>query len=466
MDKAPSTRMNDTITSPKVETNPVRLLAHSTGFRILLFALAHPILALVMRSSSLFATAHAVLTLMIGVGLALFSKDPRKAGYVAAYIAGAEVLWRMTDARIFWEGGKYFTVLILTLTLLRMRPWRRVSLPIVYFVLLCLSIPLALSSLDFSVALDAISFNLSGPLSLMICTLYFSQISGDVDSLRKLAWSVMIPVLGIATLTTAATLSAQQITFVGESNFITSGGFGPNQVSAVLGLGGALALLLFLMKRGTLQRWVALVLALSLLTLSALTFSRGGLYNAAVMSIFAMVHYMRNSRGRITMLALFLILGLVGSYLIFPYLNSFTGGMLQQRFSDLDPTLRFQIARADLNVWFTNPLLGVGPGLSMTERFSVSGFLVAAHTEYTRQLAEHGTAGLLALLIMLVMSIRAYLRAPNVEAQAWVAALLAWPLMEMSHAAMRIVAISFIFGLAMMNWDNSSTSASTGKTVS
>lgn len=454
------------ITSPKVETNPVRLLAHSAGFRIVLFALAHPILALVMRASSLFATAHALLTLMIGVGLALFSKDPRKAGYVAAYIAGAEVLWRMTDASTFWEGGKYFTILILALALMRMRPWRRMSLPIVYFVLLCLSIPLAFSNSDFAGALDAISFNLSGPLSLMICALYFSQISGEADTLRKLAWSVIIPILGIAALTAASILSAQQIVFLNESNFITSGGFGPNQVSAVLGLGGALALLLFLMKRGAVQRWAALVLAISLLTLSALTFSRGGLYNAAVMSIFAMVHYMRNSRGRIVVLALLLIVSLIGGYLIFPRLNSFTGGMLEQRFSDLDPTLRFQIARADLNVWFSNPLLGVGPGLSMTERFLSLGFLAAAHTEYTRQLAEHGTAGLLALLILLVMSIRAYLRAPTVEAQTWVAALLAWPLMEMSHAAMRIVAISFIFGLAMMNWNNSSTSASTGKTVS
>jgi hypothetical protein len=340
------------------------------------------------------------------------------------------------------------------------------SLPIVYFVLLCLSIPLTLSRLDIVAARDAISFNLSGPLTLMICALYFSQINGEVDFLRTLAWSVMIPILGIATLTAAAILSAQQIAFVNESNFVTSGGFGPNQVSAVLGLGGALAFLLFLMKKGAVQRWVALALAISLLTLSALTFSRGGLYNAAVMFIFAMVHYMRSSRGRITVLALLLVVGLVGGYLIFPRLNSFTGGMLQQRFSDLDPTLRIQIARADVNIWLENPLLGVGPGLSMAERFSSLGFLVAAHTEYTRQLAEHGTAGLLALLFMFVMAIRAYFRAPNVEAQAWVASLLAWPLMEMSHAAMRIIAIPFLFGLAMMNWKDPSISDSTRKTVS
>jgi O-antigen ligase len=435
------------------EANPIRALVHHPGFGLFLLMVAHPLLALAMKTSSLVATAHAGVTLLIGLLLAL-GKDKRKVAYVAAYIAGAEVLWRMTEARIFWEGGKYFTILILGIALLRIKPWQRSALPLLYFLLLCLSIPLTISNLGLShTAREAISFNLSGPFSLTICILYFSQIGLDQGSMRRIAWWLLMPVLGIASLAISATLSAEVIVFTNDSNFITSGGYGPNQVSAVLGLGGGLALILFLTGKGLAQRWLVLSLALGLLTLSALTFSRGGLYNAALMLALAMVHYLRSARGRVVTAIALLAIGLAGGYLIFPRLNAFTGGMLSQRFTNLDLTSRGEIAQADLNLWVANPLLGVGPGFSKTDRMALLGYGAGAHTEYTRVLAEHGTAGLLALLMMLVMSIRAYLRTPNLEAQAWVAALLAWPLMEMSHAAMRIVAISFLFGLALVNWD-------------
>lgn len=449
------------------EVNPVRALVHGNAFRMMMLMVVHPLLALAMRSSTLLATAHAMFTLAVGLWLALFSKDTRKAGYAAAYIVGAEVLWRMTQARIFWEGGKYFVILILGIALLRIKPWRRSGVPILYFGLLSISIPLTLLSLGVSsAARDAISFNLSGPFALMVSALYFSQMNFDQDAMRRLVWWAILPILGIATLTLSGTLSAGQIVFTGESNFATSGGFGPNQVSAVLGLGGGLALLLFLTGKGLASRWFTIFLALGFLTLSALTFSRGGLYNAAVMLVLALAHSLRSGRRRIAALVTLLVTGLVGGYLIFPRLNAFTGGMLEQRFGDLNTTLRGRIAQADLDLWYANPVLGVGPGISKTDRLSLLGFTVAAHTEYTRVLSEHGSAGLLALLVLLWAAARTYLRAPTVEAQTWVAALLAWPLMEMSQAAMRIVAISFMFGLAMVNWDiKDGTSQATGHWV-
>jgi hypothetical protein len=453
MNKIQPVVVNGMTVSPRVEMNPVRLLVHSSRFQLIILALVHPILALAMRSSSLLATAHAGLTLVIGIGLAVFSKDIRKVGYVAAYIAGAEVLWRMTEARIFWEAGKYFTILILVIALLRIKRWQRSGLPLLFFFLLSASLPLTLVNLGLTSATrDAISFNLSGPLALTISAWYFSQITLDQDAIRRLLWCIVFPVLGIATLSAYGIVSAERIAFTAQSNFATSGGYGPNQVSAILGLGGGLLLLFFLMRKGSVSRLIYLIFGMGLLTLSALTFSRGGIYNAAIMMTLALVHYLRNTRGRIAVITILFVMGLVGGYLIFPRLNAFTGGMLEERFSSLNTTLRGQIAQADLRLWLANPLLGVGPGLSQVGRTNLLGREIAAHTEYTRLLAEHGTAGLLALLVMLVMAIRAYTRSPDVSAHAWVAALVAWPLMEMSHAAMRIVAISFLFGLAMVNW--------------
>lgn len=436
------------------ENQPAGVLIDSSNFKIGALILAHPLLALAMHASSLIATAHALFTVAVGLFFAL-GKDPRKSIYVAAYITGAEVLWRMTEARIFWESGKYFTVLILGIALLRTKVKQSPGLPILYFVLLCLSIPLTLARLGISsAARDQISFNMSGPFAMALCAIYFMQITLDRDSLRELAWWSLLPILGIAALTFSGTVSARQLYFSDNSNFATSGGFGPNQVSAILGLGGGLAFLLFLTGKRTVSRWFTLFLTIILLALSALTFSRGGVYNAAAMMVLALTHYLRNDRGRLAATFALLVIGLAGVYVIIPRLNAFTGGMLEKRFSDLDTTLRGKIAMADLELWFANPLLGVGPGVAKTDRVSSSGRTFAAHTEYTRLLAEHGLAGLLALLILLWIIARSYLRAPNMEAKAWMSAMVAWSLVEMSHAAMRIVAISFLFGLALINWES------------
>jgi len=440
------------------EGNLARALVRSPGFGMAALVVVHPFLALAMKDSSFLATAHALFTLALGLSFALVSKDIRKVGYVAAYIAGAEILWRMTNAQIYWEAGKYFSIIILGIALFRIKPWQRSSLPILYFGLLLLSIPLVLSRLGTSsAARDAISFNLSGPLALMVCALYFSQITLDQNAMRRMAWWVILSILGIATLTVAGILSAGPITFTDESNFATSGGFGPNQISAALGLGGGLSFLLYLTGKDHASRWFTIFLALGFLTLSALTFSRGGVYNAAIMAMLALAHNMQDTRRRIATILTVLIIGLIGGYLIFPRLNAFTGGMIGHRFSDLNTTSRAEIAQADLEIWFANPVLGIGPGISKTER--IFGHGVAAHTEYTRILAEHGSAGLLSLLVLFWITARAYFRAPKAESQIWVAALLAWPLMEMSHAAMRVVAISFLFGLALVSWDSESQPA-------
>jgi hypothetical protein len=55
----------------------------------------------------------------------------------------------------------------------------------------------------------------------------------------------MCPAVSIAALALFGILTNPDITFNTESNFATSGGFGPNQVSSMLGL-GALSLLFFL----------------------------------------------------------------------------------------------------------------------------------------------------------------------------------------------------------------------------
>jgi len=419
----------------------------------LLFISIHIPLALIMDASSIVATLHALATMGVGVWIALSTHEPRKVAWVAAYICGADVLWRMTNAQVFWEFGKYAIILVLGIYLLRVRRWRSAGLPILFFVMFLISVPLTIASLDAGAAREEISFNLSGPLCLAVCALFFYQIKLSAEDREQTVWYLATPVIGIAAVCFWGIMTADQLSFTSESNFATSGGFGPNQVSAILGLGALLLLLLALQPQKRRGRLVKLLGALTLLTLSTLTFSRGGLYNIAAALLVSSLFFLKNRRMRYSFTMLLGAIILFGGLVVLPQLNSFTDGWFAIRFSDTDPTNRLNILQAEIDIWMNNPVFGVGPGLAKYFSSFIFGMRIAAHTEYTRILAEHGIPGIISIILLLLMGIKALKRAPTDLDRAWVAALLVWPMIEMTHAAMRIASIGFIFGFALVNWN-------------
>src|SRR5258708_177120 len=75
--------------------------------------LLHVPLAIAMRQSETVATIHAVVTVLVSVSVGLFSTRAVHVLGAMGYIAGAEVLWRMSKASVFWEFGKYSICLVL-----------------------------------------------------------------------------------------------------------------------------------------------------------------------------------------------------------------------------------------------------------------------------------------------------------------------------------------------------------------
>src|SRR5687768_13485298 len=63
---------------------------------------------------------HALGVLGLGVWWATMGRRPSWAVAAAAYIGGAEILWRMTGTGLFWEFGKYGAALILLLVFVRL----------------------------------------------------------------------------------------------------------------------------------------------------------------------------------------------------------------------------------------------------------------------------------------------------------------------------------------------------------
>jgi O-antigen ligase len=382
---------------------------------------------------------------------------------VVGYIAGAEVLWRMTEAQINWEFGKYAASAIMLIALFRAGRLRPPVLAILFFVLLLPSAALTMSKETFAVARDYLSFNLSGPLALTVCAWFFSQVRLDATQLRKVFIAVVGPALGIATLAAVGTFAGSDVVFFDSSNFASSGGFGPNQVSGVLGLGALVALFLsFASDTSPLERLVMVAALIALATQSALTFSRGGLYMAGGGTAVAACFAAKDARLRARLLPLVAALFIVGNYFIVPYLDAFTNGAIAVRFQDTNLTGRDQLVQADIELWKENMLLGVGPGEGKIERgnFFVNGSNgvtsavptrgIAAHTEFSRLLSEHGSFGFAALLIFLLAGFRNVWQAPDPRSRALTAGLIAWSALFMLSCAMRILAPSFAFGLAFM----------------
>lgn len=420
--------------------------------RFVLFLLAHIPLALLMNEFRPLATLHALAAFAAAVWFALGRRRPQMLAFTAAYIAGAEVLWRMTDAQVFWEFGKYAVIVPFVLFMIKNRQWKHAGLPVLFFVLMSPTIVLTLGSLDLNEARQEISFNLSGPLSLAVSTVFFLQWKFSWQDRLRLALYLAAPVVGICAVILNRILTADVLVFSTQSNFMTSGGFGPNQVSAVLGLGAMLILMYLIVEPKSAYRWIFYSFAFGYLTLCVLTFSRGGLYNLAAALICASVFYIRRRKTRNSLFFMAAVALITGGYVIYPWLNSFTGGMLQARFASVDLTNRAEIANTELEIWRDNPIWGVGPGMGKYVGLEYGQVMVAAHTEYTRILAEHGILGLGSIFILVMLSIRAVLRAPGPAAQAWTVALIVWSLVEMTHAAMRIGAIGFLFGFALCGW--------------
>jgi hypothetical protein len=410
----------------------------------------HIALAFLMRSFPFVGTLHALIVFGIACWKALTEEDLQKLIPITAYIIGAEVLWRMNKANIFWEFGKYAIVAIFILALLRRKRLKNGFLPVLLFLLLIPSIFLTIDAFGIgSQTRDLVSFNLSGLLATSVCFLFFSQVKINASDVKNWVWPLIYPVMGILALAIYSTVTATVIEFTSESLFVTSGGYGPNQVSAMLGL-AALLLIMLAMTEKQQGRILAILLSLVLLTQSFLTFSRGGVYNFGIALTLATLILLRKPDNFIRGVFVVSVIVLVASYFIIPTLEEFTGGLLVQRFLDLDTTGRIELAKADLKLFQANPILGVGPGMASYVRTTLN--RIAPHTEYTRLLSEHGLGGVLALVVMAIILLRSYLRAKTPMNRAWVVGLAAWSLVEMGHAAMRIAAIAYLLGLAAMQW--------------
>lgn len=360
---------------------------------------------------------------------------------VAAYVVGAEIVWRGTHARVFWEYGKYVLIVLIGFALLQKARARFEWRALLFIVCLLPS----LAKLPFFDR-EQVAFNLSGPVALGVAVLCFSGIIVDRRLLFRLSVVALGPIVGLAFLATFGTLKADPTSFsIGGK--LTTAGFGPNQVSSALGLGLFLVFVLFLIgPRSRSSRLVFGVIGLWLGAQTLLSFSRGGLWTAAGSILVAAAFLVRDRKRRGALLVFSIVAFFLFRFVVFPATDRISGGIASRRVIDTDLTGRDKIMKADWMIFRENPVLGVGPGQSYGAH-AITYKASAAHTEYSRLFAEHGLFGVSALLMLVWIVFDRWRRLEPALEKGVGLAFMAWALLYMGHSAMRLAMPALMFGL-------------------
>jgi hypothetical protein len=402
--------------------------------------------AVISRSAAL-TTLHALTVFAVGMYWAMTGRQLLVA-CAGAYIAGMEVFWRMAHAWTPWEFGKYSLSAMLLISSIRLRGFRGSPLAVCYLALMTPSVGLLLVSNPPNLVQD-VSFYMSGPFALAVSIWFFDGLGMTRRDLAVILLSGVSAVAGPATIVLIAIRSVDRLVFSGESNNAVTAGFGANQVSAILGLGVFLGFLVLMAAGGLVRQKISLYAAMFwYAVLCGLTFSRFGLYGAVGSMLVASLFLTRDARAAGKVVGFALVSGLICYYLVVPALDSLTDGAILRRFQDTKPSGRDVLAKSDIRIWLENPLLGVGPGQSKELHREEFGEAVAAHTEITRHLAEHGTLGLAALLVLSAQAWLNLRRARSAAGRAVAASLITWTVLFTMAVAFRLSTPAFMFGLS------------------
>jgi len=187
------------------------------------------------------------------------------------------------------------------------------------------------------------------------------------------------------------------------------------------------------------------------------TFSRGGMLTAVIMLfILILVTYLKiNYKGRVKLnyLIIFVVAAMLG---IWTYSSIETGGLIEKRYANQDAagrvkesqfTGREKILSTELEYFLENPVFGIGVAKGVELRKESTGNVILSHNEISRMLAEHGSFGIMALLILLFTPLILYL--DNKDHIYLVCFLIFW-LLTINHAAMRLAAPAFVYALSIL----------------
>ncbi len=377
----------------------------------------------------------------------------------ASYTAGIEVFLRMTKAYLLYETGKYLVMFFIVLGLF-FEGFKKKAYPFTLFLLLLLP-GIAVTYINLNYDIDfrkAILFNISGPLTLSLVATFAYGIKLSFKQFLTVLDFMVYPLISMTVYIFLYTPDLREVITSTAANSAASGGYGPNQVATVLGLGiFILFTRLLIPYKNKLVHLIMMFFLAAMTYRGILTFSRGGMLTAVIMVLVFLFLYffLTNLKRKVNIV--FKLLGVAG-VLLFIWLLSLaqTGGLIENRYTNKDSlgrekeditTGRVQLAQVEFDAFKTHPIFGIGVGRSKGYFMDELGIELPTHNEITRMLSEHGMFGILALLILIIIPV---VNNPFGVKNIYFYPLLLFWLLTISHSAMRIAAPSFIFGLGLI----------------
>ena len=433
---------------------------NSETSQYLKFVVIHLFVGLAIFLVPPISKVYAITIILVGFRYVILRKNANnEALYVAAYIVGAEVFLRMTQGNFFEQYAKYGVIGVLIIGMMYRGFSRNSILYWIFGLLLMPGVILSFFTLNFETDIrKAITFNIIGPITLTVSAIYCYQRKISFEQIKKIIDMLAYPLMATLVYMYLYTPSVKDVVTNTESNFETSGGFGPNQVSTILGLGIFVFFVkIVLSSKTTLIRNINILFFVIITFRGIVTFSRGGVITGFVMIIIVVVLLLLYTRSyvksKIVMLVVFGVIALAG---IWAYSSIQTGGLIDKRYANQDArgrekasklTGRERLIESEFNMFLDNPVFGIGVGKNKEYRLETTGVDAASHNEITRMLAEHGMFGLFGLIILLVTPMALYL---NNKQNIFVFSFVVFWLLTINHAAMRLAAPAFIYALSLL----------------
>lgn len=379
---------------------------------------------------------------------------------VAAYVVGSEVFLRMTGGNPLYEISKY-GVMVYILMGMYFSGFSKGAAPYWIFLLLLIpSVVLTTFVLDFDANMrNAIAFNISGPVCLGIASIYTFRRKIPLDQINNILLSMGLPIISCTVYLIFYAPNIRETIIGTGSNHLTSGGFGPNQVATILGMGMFIFFSrIILESRTKFVVIINLIIALNISYRGVLTFSRGGMITGLLMIVLLLLflYSKSNFSGRVK-LNYIIVLVAIALMITWAYTSFQTSGLIDKRYANQDAlgrtktskfTGREDIAKAEIDIFLKNPIFGVGVGKGMEERALLDKNALVSHDEITRMLAEHGSLGIICLLILFFTPLVLYLEN---KFNMYLLCFVSFWFLTINHAAMRTAAPAFVYSLALLN---------------
>ncbi len=376
----------------------------------------------------------------------------------AAYVAGGEVYFRMTDGIIFYETGKYMVIVFL---LLGMFFKGTSSKTVPYWLFILMMVPgILVSAINISYGADfrkLVAFNLSGPVCLGIVAVYCYYKKIKKSDFEKVILMLLLPLISNMFYLYLYTPSLKESLINVSANYLATGGYGPNQVSTIFGMGFFLICTRLFLVKDKLVNLIDFILLGLMGYRAVVTFSRGGVFTGIIcISTFLIFYYYKmNRKSRSAVFRKILFIGAVGLG-VWTFSLVKTYGLIGNRYTNKDAsgklkaditTGRSELIETELHAFINHPILGIGVGKGTEYREEQLGISIATHNEISRMLSEQGLLGLISLLILIFVPVIFWFKFEN---NYYFLAFLAFWFLTINHSAMRIALPAFVYGLALL----------------